>query len=161
MSIATAFHDYQHKPVTQCIGGKCSPALLSLRLELEKRWHVTSLGCYGPRSVRGSTSPSTHTWGAAIDLSYGVLGQREVANMCGFLVAWSSEWGVQAIHDYRAARIWRAGRTTNPADACSLWWRAQRRDSSGMGQLWATWLHIEVHPDRWSDGRSALDRGIL
>lgn len=160
MTIATAFHDYQHHDTTQCIGGRCSPALLQLRSELQGRWGLTSLGCYGPRAVRGGTSASTHTWGAAIDLSYSAAPLQTQNEVCGFLVAWSAEWGLQAIHDYRRSRIWRAGRTSDPADACSLWWKAQRRDRNGMGQLWATWLHVEVHPDRWTDARSAPERGI-
>lgn len=159
--IATRFHDYQHSPTVQCIGGKCSPALLALRVDLQKRWGLESLGCYGPRTVRGSTSASTHTWGAAIDLSYGELDAKQLENVCGYLVGWSEEWGLQAIHDYHGSRIWRAGRTTNPADACSTWWRAQRRDPNGMGQPWANWLHLEIHPNRWWDARTADERGVV
>lgn len=161
MTIALQFHDYQHAETTQCIGGKCSPALLALRNDLLGRWGLSSLGCYGPRAVRGGTSASTHTWGAAIDLSYGASPLVTQDEICGYLVAWSGEWGLQAIHDYRRSRIWRAGRTTDPAEACTTWWRAQRRDQNGMGQSWATWLHLEVHPDAWARGESATDRGIL
>lgn len=161
MTIATRFFDYQHSSTAPVFPAHCSPALIALRRDLESRWGVTSLGCYGLRNVRGGTSISTHAFGAAIDLSYAAGPRESREQICGYLVAWSEEWGIQAIHDYLRSRIWRAGRTRNSADACSTWWRAQRPSSAGMGQLWAEWVHIEVYPDRWGDTRSAEERGIL
>lgn len=161
MTIAGVFHNYQTNGAGGVVGGRCSPALRALELELEHRFGTTSLGCYGVRSVRGGIAPSTHGYGAALDVDYGRLNvderRQEIAVWC---IAWSEEWKLQAVHDYIGCRIWRAGRTTNPADACSLWWKAQRRDSNGMGSLWAHWLHLEVHPSGWNDPRGALDRGI-
>jgi hypothetical protein len=118
------------------------------------------LGCFGPRAIRGGELPSTHSYGAAVDVNYGDAHAPEHVQLCGYLVAWSEEWGIQAIHDYVECRIWRAGRTTNPAEACSKWWRAQRPDSNGMGSEWAHWLHVEVRPDRWADYRTEAQRNI-
>lgn len=115
---------------------------------------MTDLGCFATRPIRGSTTvPSTHSFGAALDLGY-PPGEDEVigSHVAGFLVAWSDELGVDAIHDYRRCRIWHAGRTPVLDEACTLWWRAQRRNRvTGMGQSWANHLHIEVHPLRWGD----------
>lgn len=139
----------------------CSPALVSLRNEVREKYGLVSLGCHGVRPVRGGTAPSVHSWGAAIDLSYRGLGRAGiVGDVLPWLVGWSGEWGIQAIHDYVGSRIWHAGRTATTDDACDRWWRAQRRDASGMGQSWGDWLHVEVHPNGWGDGRSAAERGV-
>lgn len=161
--IADQFHDYQGNGVQPTWMRSCSPALTRLLQDMERRWPaVVSLGCYGPRPIRGGSSPSTHSFGAAIDVGYGALGHPDLRHdMIGYLIAWSQEWGIQAVHDYLGCRIWRAGRTPNSADACSQWWKAQRRSSEGMGQSWALWLHVEVHPDRWFDSATASERGIL
>lgn len=162
MTINTYFFDYQRdgENLDPTVFGRCSPALVALRNDLEVRWLTTNLGCYGPRPIRGATAPSTHSWGAAIDLGLALSPPQAREEICAYLVAWSAEWGVQAVHDYLGCRIWRAGRTPNAADACTLWWRAQRRSTNGMGQPWANWLHIEVLADRWSNGQSAQQRGI-
>lgn len=162
MTIAGRFHSYQ-TPWGQPVGMvTCSPALVQLGHDLHSRWPTTFLGCYGNRPIRGGIATSTHAFGAALDVSYGAQNFPWARDqMAGYLVAWSEEWGLQAIHDYRAQRIWRAGRTPNVDDACSLWWKAQRKDSNGMGQTWANWFHLEVHPDRWYDDRSATERGVL
>lgn len=160
MTIASRFHNYQQLGGTPDLIESCSPALLELLVAVRRRWPVSSLGCYGDRPIRGGTSPSTHSFGAAMDIDFGAADAVTQSHMIGYLIGWSEEWGIQAVHDYLGSRIWRAGRTTNPAEACTLWWRAQRRDSNGMGQTWAHWLHVEVHPERWWDHRSEIGRGI-
>lgn len=160
MTFARHFYDWQKLGPPPKLPSGCSPALRSLLADVDHRWQMKSLGCRDPKATSDSGGPSTHRW-AAIDLSYAVLGEkRAVDEVIPHLVAWSEEWGIQAIHHYRGSRIWRAGRTPNEADACSLWWKAQRPNSAGMGQSWASWLHVEVHPTRWNDARSGAARGI-
>lgn len=160
MTIATDFHDYQRNVPIAKLGGHCSPALLELLVAMKRRWPVESLGCYGSRAIRGGTLPSTHAYGAALDIDFGNASADTRGHMVAYLVAWSEEWGIQAVHDYLGSRIWRAGRTPKLSDACSAWWRAQKPDSNGMGSTWAHWFHVEVRPDRWWDGRWEPDRGI-
>jgi hypothetical protein len=160
----TSFHDYQAMdPPRRSEMAYCSPALSALMRELRSRWGCSSLGCFGLRAVRGGTRPSSHSFGAAIDVSFkdDADGATRL-QLCAFLVAWSSEWGIQAVHDYQGSRIWRAGRTSTTDDACTLWWKAQRKDpANGMGQRWAHWLHVEVHPGAWFDDRDGESRGVL
>lgn len=161
MTIATRFHDYQHgeQPL---LPASCSPALVQLRHALASRWSMNSLGCFGVRDIRLGDVPSTHSYGAAVDLSYRLVGRSVALNeILPYLVAWSAEWGIQAIHDYVGSRIWRAGRTATANDACSTWWRAQRPGGNGMGQAWADYFHVEVHPDRWHDDRTESERAVL
>lgn len=157
--IATTFTDWTQQPVDDF--QQCSPALRALHATLAGRYGVVSLGCYGRRPIRGTTKLSTHSWGAAIDLSYGQsLWPNARHVVIGYLVGNSAEWGIQAVHDYLGCRIWRAGRTSSTSDACSSWWRAQRPDGT-MGASWATYLHVEVSYDGWDDARDELARGVL
>jgi hypothetical protein len=160
--IQREFHDYQRSRPDGIPVARCSPNLRVVADELFMRWGMLSIGCYGYRNVRGGAQISTHAYGAAIDLSYrGAIESGDPVEPIGFLVAWSFELGIQAVHDYQGCRIWRAGRTTNPDEACTVWWKAQRPDSHGMGQPWGDWLHLEVHPSRWNDSSSVLQRGVL
>lgn len=162
MAINQVFHNYQQSPPPAEVGGRCSPALRQLEVALHSRWQTHQLGCYGPRPISGGTLPSSHSYGAAADVGYDRSTIVDpLPQLCAYLIAWSNEWQIQAVHDYVGCRIWRAGRTRNPADACTTWWRAQRPDGNGMGKAWARWLHIEVTPSGWFDGRSELDRGVV
>jgi hypothetical protein len=140
----------------------CSPNLRALLDELRRRWpFFVNDGCFGARPIRGSqVVPSSHTYGAAIDVAYPSdvddVVAREVAP---WLVARSFETNVDAIHDYRRCRIWRAGRTALESDACSSWWKAQRPSPvTGMGQPWAHHLHQEVTAAGWADATPMLSR---
>lgn len=158
--IASAFHPYNELDHRDSTYDRCSPALVELLTVLRATYGGASLGCFSHRSVRGGTRRSTHSWGGALDVSYSRPGRHAFLNKwLPYLIAYSEEWGIMALHDYVGQRIWRAGRTPNESDSCTLWWKAQRPDSSGMGQDWATWVHIEVHPNRWHDGRTAAERG--
>lgn len=161
MSFARTFHSYQQGSGGIAESWGCSPSLGALRIALARRYGTISLGCHGVRKIRGGEALSSHSYGAAIDLSYLSLGvERARAELIPHLVAWSGEWGIQAIHDYYGCRVWRAGRTDFPdRDACTAWWKAQR-PGNGMGEDWATYLHVEVHPRRWHDNRSEFLRGI-
>lgn len=120
---------------------KASPNLVELNEWLCKRFGGASLGVFNKRPIRGGSSPSTHTFGAALDWRYPTRVSAKI--VMKFLVAFSEELGVQAIHDYVGGCIWHADRG----------WKKQEKDSEGMGQPWATWLHIEVTPSQWKDSR--------
>lgn len=138
---------------------RCSPICGSWFNYLRIHWGGQHLGCYAARPVRGGTSLSSHGSGAAIDWRYENpgCGRQEMLNECmPFLINNSKELGIQAIHDYRGCRIWRppgcSGRATTPSPECG--WKQQKPSSGGMGQSWASWLHLEVHPSRWTDDRT-------
>lgn len=159
--IGTDYTTWSSVPDVRARFTRCSPNLDALRDTMRRRWQMKSLGCYGPRPIAGTSVPSNHSYGAAIDMGYEPEQRRQVeTDVLAYLIAWSDEWHLGAIHDYRASRIWRAGRTRNESDACSLWWRAQKRAASGMGQSWANWLHLETTLDGWDDDRLEGERGI-
>ena len=162
MTIATRFDHWTQARPPLGVHSRCSPNLVRIRDGARVRFGVTSLGCHGVRNVRGSaTAPSVHSWGAAIDLSWVELGrERCESQLIPWLIAWSDELHVQAVHDYHGSRIWRAGRTPRESDACGLWWKAQRPDAHGMGQRWATWLHVETTMPGWGDDSPLHARGV-
>lgn len=160
MTIQRQFYDWQRNGSPLRLPPRCSPALVQALSALERRWNCSSLGCRDPAATSDSGGISTHRW-AAIDVSYNVAGELQAREeIIPYLVAWSSEWGLQAIHHYNGKRIWRAGRTPDESEACTRWWKVQRTSSSGMGASWASWLHLEVHPDAWFDARTEAARGI-
>lgn len=159
--IGTDFTSWASVPDARSRFTRCSPNLDQLRAAMTRRWRMKSLGCYGPRPIAGTSVPSNHSYGAAVDMGYDPA-QRELVEheVLAYLIAWSDEWHLGAIHDYRASRIWRAGRTADEGECCTLWWKAQRRASSGMGQSWANWLHLETTEAGWDDDRWESERGI-
>lgn len=139
----------------------CSTNLVALLMEMREKWPGTaSLGCFGRRPVRGGTKPSTHSWGAAIDIRPNVTRESMLGEVIPYLVGWSAEWHIQRINDYVGCRIWTAGRTASTDDACDAWWKAQRRHD-GFGEAWATYLHVETTVAGWYDGRSGAERGCF
>lgn len=128
----------------------CSPNLVVIGAELDKRWPGgQNLGCHVDRTIRDGESISAHAYGAARDWRYPAGSKDAVIR---WLIDNSAELGVQAIHDYAGCRIWRAGRTTDVADAHGAWWKAQAPNTAnGMGQAWADYLHVETHPARFGD----------
>jgi hypothetical protein len=135
----------------------CSPALQSLNVYMSKRWGGMDLGCYGRRPVRGGATWSSHSFGAARDWRYENPGPGRAIlldEVLPFLIEHSKELGIQAIHDYKGGRIWRSNR----GDGKGAYWKDQPKSSSGMGQSWAGWIHIEVHQGAWFDGRSVEDK---
>lgn len=160
MTIQEHFYDWQKLGPPVRLPDGCSPALRALQKDMAHRWQMSSLGCRDPQATSDSGGPSTHRW-AALDLSYLKVGEQvAVSEIIPHLVGWSKEWGIQAIHHYRGQRIWRAGRTADVNRACDLWWKAQRPSTGGMGQTWASWLHIEIHPAGWFNGSDGASRGI-
>ena len=153
MTFEHTYDNWQHLP-PPARHRVCSPNLRLVLTEVQDRWPgFTNLGCYGVRSIRGGESPSSHSYGAAIDIGYPPDMDAVVElQVCPFLIGRSGELHVQAVHDYRRCRIWHAGRTPDDAEACSTWWRAQRASpQSGMGQVWANHLHLEVTAAGWAD----------
>lgn len=139
----------------------CSVALYELRTALERRWgEGQTLGCLNRVLIPDTNVRSSHWYGAAIDWRPLTDRLTIVNEIIPYCVAWSEEWGLQRLHDYIGCRIWTAGRTPLDAEACSAWWKAQR-PGHGMGESWATYLHLEVRPNRWVDGRTEIERGIL
>ena len=132
-----AFHNYQVNPIDN---NRASPNLRDLADYASKRWGADNLGIFGKRTVRAGAALSTHWSGAAIDLSWRDAGRSVAVNdMLPLFTNFPERTGIQAVHDYVGGRIWRIGRTPG--------WRSQTLNAStGMGQAWAQWFHIEVHP---------------
>lgn len=156
---------------------RCSPNLVAITAHLKVRFPggfgIQTLGCYGERDVIGGEVPSAHSHGAATDLRYASQYQRNPAEVAAwrfdrlrclneiipFLIDYSAELRIGAIHDYVGCRIWHAGRTAHVSDAHTLWWRQQTPSATtGMGQEWAGWLHLETTLDGWGDGSSVTSR---
>lgn len=148
------------------IAGKTGPNLESIDAYLRWVYGGQTLGIKPySRAIRYGTSPSTHTWGALdwrydgcvdnADHQYRNTPRDTILNdLFPDLINTSGETGIQAIHDYRGCRIWRAWR---PANNGGGGWKQQTPDAS-MGQAWALYVHIEVHPSFWFDGRPFAER---
>jgi hypothetical protein len=162
MSVATQYFNYQQAPVTDPHYGKgVSPAIVDLREYVMKQYGGINLGDYGIRPIRGGTAPSTHAFGAAWDWRYmnadqtGLLGRARMLNeVMPWMISHSQELGIQMIGDYIGCRIWKADRSGDVNGG----WKVQTPDSHGMGQKWAGWLHIEVNPRVWADGRTIEEK---
>lgn len=122
----------------------CSPNLVELRKYLEQRWGLTNLGCYGRRPIRGGTSWSSHSFGAAHDYSYRNGPDRSVieSEVIPWLLDNFELLGIQRVHDYWARRYWHVGRG----------WI--NRPPGGRNDH----LHIEVTPDTWGWATPISDR---
>jgi hypothetical protein len=146
----TRFYNWQKATATDYVKfRKASPNLVALKDYLCKRWGGASVGILNKRPIRGGTSPSSHTFGAALDWRYGdTVGHRHKVEVevLPWLVEHSEELGIQAIHDYYGARIWRSVR-----EGGRRGWKAQPVKAD-MGASWAKWLHIETTKRGWKDG---------
>jgi hypothetical protein len=137
---------------------RLSPNLEALRDELGKRFGGSFNGGFGVRPTRGSSSPSSHGFGAAIDWRLSDSAAR--SNCLAWLVQNYEVLGIQAIHDYSNSRIWRANRY--PGQSPLTWWRPQPANAgTGMGQAWAVWLHIETDRSNWSNDTPIANRGSV
>lgn len=145
----------------------CSPNLALIRSHITIRMGGGySVGCHGDRPIRGGTLPSAHAYGSAFDWRYEPASATSLAvprkAIVEYLLPWlikhSAELHIDAIHDYYGDRIWRAGRTPNIDEAYTLWWKKQYGAGEGMGESWATYLHIETHRQGWSDTAPIANR---
>lgn len=164
MTIGTVFYSWQkHQPADDPRYNRCSPNLVALGFELDRRFQTSNLGCYGERPIVGGTLPSSHSHGAATDRRYAIIGRaRALSELVPYLIDNSHELHLQAIHDYFGSRIWRAGRTKNTADAHSKWWLPQPVSTvTGMGQSWAVYFHLETTRDGWGDGSAIASRLVV
>lgn len=145
MTVSKCFYNWQNPTKADYVKfRKASPNLVELCDWLVKRFGGMKIGLFQKRPIRGGTQPSSHSFGAALDWRY--PSRERAKKAMRFLVKYSDELGVQAIHDYVGGTIWRAGRG----------WKAQKPDGHGMGQPWATWLHIEVCRPKWGDARPVV-----
>lgn len=169
MTVATKFHNYQRDGGGD--PGKAyaiwdakgwtheSPAIDTLKDYVLKRWGGQDLGSFGSkrRTVRGGSTPSTHGAGAAWDWRYAPAGSPRpdfMDEVFDLAISHSEELGIQMIADYYGCRIWKADRSSDVNGG----WKTQTPSNSGMGKMWANWLHWEIHPDAWDDGRDVLDK---
>jgi hypothetical protein len=158
MTVSTEFFNWSLSkiPAGKEPYNKTAPAIESLRKYLAQTWKGKWLGGYNLRKIKNTDYWSVHAYGAAGDWNYGLAHNgpgRRVARreIIPFLINNSKELGVQAIHDYYGSRIWRANRSGNTNGG----WAEQPESSvTHMGQKWATYLHIEVNKNAWSDGRT-------
>lgn len=156
MTIQTEFYNYQNNEAQLQPGDRPNPNSSSqLSTYLMERWGGQYLGGYGERSIREGTSLSTHAFDAAFDWRYENPGPGLYvadSEIIPFLIGNSKELGVQAIHHYRRSIIWRPpGTSGRPVGSDG--WKTQAPQSSGMGQAWALWLHVEILPSALLDQR--------
>lgn len=109
-----------------------------LRQYVIGRWSGSDLGILAlpPRTIRAGTSASMHNWGMAWDWRWADPGpgRKAADEVIEWAIAQSARLGIQAVHDYVNARYWK-----NYAG----WRTATSSASTGFGQPWSQWLHIE------------------
>lgn len=136
---------------------QASPNLRALRDYLLKRWGGQYLGIMGVRAVRGGSAESSHSFGAALDWRYQNPGPGRdvcVREVLPFLVDHHELLGVQLIVDYIGARAWNVDRA-----GTEMAWRAMNASrTTGVGQAWAGWLHIETDAKSWERGTPIEER---
>lgn len=158
MTVMTKFYDYQAAGTSSPYYNKGeAPAIQSLQDYILPRYGGQDLGSFGIRNVRGGTSISTHASGAAWDWRYEGPGPGRpvlLNEIIPYLLNSSAELGIQAIHDYVGGRIWRSDRPGTVNDQA---WVPQTIRGD-MGASWAKWIHIEIHPDNWQDGRPVPEK---
>lgn len=145
----TRFHNWQEPVAADYVRfRKESPNIVAIKDALIKRWGGTNIGIFVKRPIRHGTSPSSHSFGAALDWRYGdTVGhrQRVVDEVLPWLIENSEELGVQAIHDYYGCSIWRSVR-----EGQKRGWKEQPKKNE-MGAPWARWLHIETTKKDWAN----------
>lgn len=125
--------------------------MVALRTYVLGRWGGADLGILArpARPMRGKSMPSLHNWGMAWDWRWAGPGPgRATADtVIGFCIDNSSALGIQAVHDYQACKYWKS---------YGGWKPATPSQTTGMGQPWGQWLHIER---TWAEANrgSAID----
>lgn len=126
---------------------KESPNMVQLKDHLLKTWGGSSLGIYSKRSVRGGDSPSSHSFGAALDWRHNTR-RTSLAGMA-FMIKNHEKLGVQMIIDYVGCRVWLVGRG---------WKAAEANAKTGMGTAWAKWVHVETTKSDWANNKPIVNR---
>ena len=154
MTRETEFHNWQrHTPAPDPAFTKLSPNLAQLGDELAKRWGMTNLGGYFWRPIRGGDDPSSHGYGSATDRRYGEIGRaRAVAEVLPWLIENSAAFHLQMIADYFGCRVWKSNR---PGDG---WKAATPSKTTGYGQTWAIYFHLETTLTGWHDSTPIPNR---
>lgn len=160
MTVQDKFWNWQQLGAPKAVNdfaltGIASPNLARIYKYAKETYGGQNLGYSpNPRSIREGTSRSTHTWGA-LDWRYQDPGPgRDLifSEFVPILIDWSLELGIDAIHDYFGDRIWRPPGTSGRPEN-SDGWKDQNGAGAGMGELWATYIHVELHPTAWFDAR--------
>jgi Putative peptidoglycan binding domain len=109
-----------------------------LRQYVIGRWSGSDLGILAlpPRTIRAGTTASMHNWGMAWDWRWADPGpgRKAADEVIEWAIAQSDRLEIQAVHDYVNATYWK-----NYAG----WRTATSSPSTGFGQPWSQWLHIE------------------
>jgi len=121
----------------------CSPNLRSILGYCTRTFGGKSLGCHVDRSVSGSSTLSSHAWGAALDYLPDGGNYEGITQVAPFLIGWSQELGVNTIHDYVRQLMWKPNTGWN---------------SVPIGSRGGQWLHIETTPSKWGDGRPVEEK---
>jgi hypothetical protein len=132
-----------------------SPNLLAILDYLTNRWGGVSLGIETKETLKVGARPRAHHFGAALDWrwqAHSAFGNRRFitrtvldAEVLPFLINWSQELGIQAIHDGtppggRIGRVWRSVREVGMPHG----WQPYSTGYTG-------WIHIETTPQSFSD----------
>jgi hypothetical protein len=116
---------------------KTPVGMLALLKYLTTRWGGSNLGILAKpaREMRSGTMPSMHNWGMALDWAWKPGGGRKAADEAiEFLVTHANDLSIQAVHDYQGTRYWKSYAAWRPGTVST---------TTGMGQDWATFLHVE------------------
>ncbi len=116
-----------------------------------------NLGVYFVRPITGGSDWSTHAYAAANDWGYLIdrndwrKGENRAMALAyiNFLIANHEVLGVQMIVDEAYARTWKCSR---PEFGGGPGWK------SGVIKGGGSWLHIETHPDSWSNATPIAER---
>ena len=133
------------------------PQLTALIKNVTKHFDcIWNNGSFGIRSIRGKSSPSVHSTGRAVDLSYRNMGdgkrgkpkggRKQAEEAMEYLIKNADALGIEMIIDYFPAPWGRAAR----CDRDMAWKKYDKKTVSGAPN--GDWFHCEV------DGKkSALD----
>ena len=119
----------------------CSANLRELNHYIAQRWGGISLGCKNVRTIAGSSSLSSHAFGAAIDIRLPNEPNRLYA--VAFMMDHFDQLGLNAIHDYRRQMIYKDDHA----------WH-----SASIGSLGGDWWHVETKLASYDDGRSVDEK---
>lgn len=125
------------------------PQLTALIKQMTKRYDcIWNNGSFGIRSIRGKTSPSVHSTGRAVDLSYRNMGdgkrgkpkggRKQAEEAMEFLIKNADALGIEMIIDYFPAPWGRAAR----CDRNMAWKKYEKKTVSGAPS--GDWFHVEV-----------------
>lgn len=122
--------------------GHAQPGLQALMAYLTAHYGGSNNGIYVNRAMRGSGSPSLHRDGRALDWLQPDDAKRAAG--AAFCVENAEALQVQAVHRYKEGLAWRPDKG----------WHRVASDSTGWGQPWANWIHVERNLTGSKDART-------